>query len=238
MRMHVIRHVDFEGPAAIAEWAAERGHDVSETLALTEQYPPVSDIDMLVVMGGPMAADDEAGHPWLHAEKHYVAEAIEADRLVFGVCLGAQILAEVCGGSIGPNPIREIGWYPVTLSEMGRLDPVFSVFEDGLVVGHWHGDTFSVPGSAQLTMSSDACANQAFSLMDGRIVGVQFHLEWGEDSVFDLVEHCAAELDGGPRTMDAAQLLEGSKVHGPRCRTVLWSLLDKMVATRAKAEVA
>lgn len=231
MRVHAITHADFEGPGLIADWAQERGHALTQTLALTEDYPAPSDIDMLVIMGGPMAADDESSNPWLHREKHYIAEVIEADHLVLGICLGAQILAEVCGGGIGRNPVREIGWYPVTLTDAGRADPVFAGFRDGLVAGHWHGDRFDVPGSAELCLSSDACANQAFSLVGGRVVGLQFHLEWTEESVFDLVEHCATDFDGGPFVMDAAQLLEGARTHSQGCREALWGLLDAMAAT-------
>ena len=112
MRVHVIRQVPFEGPAAIAEWAAERGHEVTESLALLEEFPDPADVDFLVLMGGPMAADDEAANPWLHAEKRFAAAVIAAGRPVLGVCLGAQILAEVIGGTVRRNDVAEIGWYP------------------------------------------------------------------------------------------------------------------------------
>lgn len=230
MRVHVVTHVDFEGPALVADWAAARGHELSQTLALTEEYPEPADIDFLVVMGGSMAADDVATHPWLLSERHYIAETIESDRPVLGVCLGAQILADVCGGGVRRNVHQEIGWYPLAKTPAGAEDPVLSVIDDGLVAGHWHGDTFDVPASAALALSSDACANQAFSLAEGRIVGLQFHLEWTEASIYDLVEHCAADLDGGPHVMDAAQLLEGVRIHGEDCRRALWRVLDAMTA--------
>ncbi|TLM80654.1 MAG: amidotransferase, partial [Actinobacteria bacterium] len=136
MRLHVIEHVAFEGPGAIAEWAVERGHGLTKSQALTEVFPPLADIDFLVVMGGPMDADDEEASPWLVAEKRYVGEAMAAGRLVLGVCLGSQIVAEVGGGRIKRNPQIEIGYFPVRHTPATASDPVFSAFPDGLVVGH------------------------------------------------------------------------------------------------------
>ena len=66
-----------------------------------------------------MDADDETASPWLVAEKRFIAGRLEAGGSVVGVCLGAQILAEVLGGRVKRNPEREIGWYEVRLTEAG-----------------------------------------------------------------------------------------------------------------------
>jgi len=190
MRLHAICHVPYEGPGYIAEWAADRGHTLTSSFALTEEFPRFDETDFVVVMGGPMAADDTEGNPWLRSEKRYVARAIEQGKNILGICLGAQIVAEAAGGQVRRNDEREIGWYPVNLTEFGRHEPLFSAFEDGLVVGHWHGDTFDLPVGVSPTISSAATSNQAFSLMGGRIVGLQFHLEWSEGDVVRLVEEC------------------------------------------------
>lgn len=228
MKVCVVRNVEFEGPGLIAEWVEQRGHELFEALAPSGDYPAPDEIDLLVIMGGPMAADDESAHPWLHAEKVFVAETIASGKRVLGVCLGAQILAEVAGGVVSRGAHSEVGWFPLALTDAGRVDPVFSRMPDGLVAGHWHGDTFSVPPGAVLTASSDGCANQGFSMLGGDVVGVQFHLEWTSDDVYNMVEQCASDLGAGPFSMDAAQVLDGIQAHQDACREALWGMLDAM----------
>ncbi len=235
MHIHVIEHVPFEGPGTIAEWALERGHSMTRGLALADAFPPLFATDMLVVMGGPMGALDDDKHPWLTAEKRFVASAVEAGHLVLGVCLGAQIIADVIGARVHRNHEREIGWYPVRLTEHGAVDPVFAGFPEALVVGHWHGDTFDLPDSMLSALSSEACANQAFSALGGRIVGLQFHLEWTQDSVHTMTLECADELDGGRYVMTAPDILEAAPDYLGPCRDALFSLLDAMVKAKETA---
>lgn len=237
MRLHVIKHVPFEGPALIAEWAEERGHQVTEAFALTEEHPPLADVDFVVVMGGPMAADDHEASPWLAAEKRWIAEAISADKLVLGVCLGAQIVAEAIGGRIRRNQYPEIGWYPVRGSRRSEDDPVWWSFPDVLVVGHWHGDTFDLPDGVAPALSSDATANQAFSANGGRVVGLQFHLEWTPEALESLVDECIDELNGTPPYVTTpTDMLQEAKRHYPACRAALWKLLDAMATVSIAVE--
>jgi GMP synthase-like glutamine amidotransferase len=228
MRIHVIQHVPFEGPALIGEWADECDHSVEVTHAITEEYPSVGEIDFLVVMGGPMDADDEDSSPWLVPEKHFIADAIAAGKLVLGVCLGAQIIAEVLGGRVLRADEREIGWYPVALSSEGGSEPLFARWPDEVVVGHWHGDTFQLPLGMEPVLFSEATRNQAF-VFDGRVVGLQFHLEWDAETIEALLEACPDDLeDGGEHVMTAEEFAAGAAAHVPDCRELLFELLDAM----------
>jgi GMP synthase-like glutamine amidotransferase len=236
MRVHVVRHVPFEGPEIIAEWARQRAHSLTESFAITEEYPPAGDVDMLVVMGGPMDADDEVASPWLVAEKRYIAEAIDSGMRVLGVCLGAQILAEVLGGRVRRGDCLEVGWYPVALTDAGRADPVFSAFPEELVVGHWHGDTFDLPPSVAPTLSSEITPNQAFSAQEGRVVGLQCHLEWTPDAVEALLANCGDDLAGGGAWVaDADEMRQGAHAHARTCHDALFALLDGVATQDAEA---
>ncbi len=222
MRIHVIRHAAFEGPGLIAEWAKAGGHSLGESSALTEEYPRFDEVDLVVVLGGPMAADDHEANPWLAAEKRYLNRAVSQGVHVLGVCLGAQILAEVAGGRVRRNVSPEIGWFPVRVTESATTGPVFSGFPDGLVVGHWHSDTFDLPPGAQPALSSEATPNQAFSLAGGRLVGLQFHLEWTAELLGRLIAECGDDLaSGGRYVVSAAEMAAQAEQHVSACREAL-----------------
>jgi len=230
MRVHVIQHVPYEGPAAIAQWAAERGHEVTTSLALTEEFPSAEEVDLLVVMGGPMAADDHTGYPWLQAEKHYLATVIAGGRMVLGICLGAQIVAEVLGGAVRRNEHREIGWYEVECTPACDDEALFESWAGPVTVGQWHGDTFELAVGIPPVLSSPACLNQAF-VFDGRVVGLQFHLEWTPEALALLLAECAEELtDAGPFVMSAEQIAEGAAEHLAEGHERLFALLDGLTA--------
>ena len=236
MRVHVITHVPFEGPAAVGSWAGTRGHDLAETASVTEEYPDPSAVDLVVVMGGPMDADDEVASPWLPAEKRFIAAVLADGAAVIGVCLGAQILAEVLGGHVKRNPQREIGWHEVRLTAAGRREPLLAAWPDAFVCGHWHGDTFDLPTGVETLASSDACANQLFVAEGGRAVGIQVHLEWDEEGLSALVAACDDELvDEGDFIESAEGMLRGVVQHGRTCRELLYRLLDVVADNARKA---
>ncbi len=227
MRVHAITHVAFEGPAAIETWATRRGHELTQSAALTESYPEARDVDLLVVMGGPMDADDEVASPWLVAEKRFVREVLDAGSCVLGVCLGAQILAEVVGGRVTRNTQREIGWFEVGLTEAGLAEPLLAGWPTTFVAGHWHGDTFELLPETPSLASTVVTPNQLFVAEGGRAVGIQFHLEWDESTVAGLVSACDDELEaGGDFVQSADELLGGVRSHGEASRTLLYRMLD------------
>lgn len=233
MHVHAIQHVRFEGPALIAQWADERGHQLTKGLAPTEGFPECGEVDLLVVLGGPMDADDEDASPWLLVEKHYIAECIAAGGSVLGICLGAQIIAEVLGGRVRRNPDREIGWFPIERTQAGAASPLFADWPERMVVGQWHGDTFDLPAGLKATFSSEGCENQAF-VFDGRVVGLQFHVEWTEAGLAALIDACGSETATPGRWVMSAAEIEGmAPVHIASGRDLLFGLLDRLVAARA-----
>jgi GMP synthase-like glutamine amidotransferase len=194
--------------ANIEVWAKNNGHRVSRTLLFKgEEFPLLSDFDLLVIMGGPMGVHDESQYPWLKAEKKFMRQSIATGKMALGICLGAQLLADVLGASVAKNPQKEIGWFPVRLTPEARKAPVFRGIPDELMAFHWHGDTFEIPKGAVRIASSDACANQAFVL--GRIIGLQFHLESSKESIDRLVRNCGNELKPGGYVQSAETITSG-----------------------------
>lgn len=192
MRAHVLQHVPFEGPGSIADHLLEAGAQITTTrLFAGEELPAVESIDLLVIMGGPMSANDELKFPWLVAEKHWIKSAVDAQIPTLGICLGAQLIASALGSAVYQNPEPEIGWFPVEAIPSEdhtrfQFPPAFDAF-------HWHGETFDLPPTATLLARSAACENQAFQI--GRsTIGLQFHLETTPESATALIDHCPEDL--------------------------------------------
>jgi len=198
MRIHWLQHVSFEGLGSISNWAAEKGCPVAASrLFAGEELPAVADFDFLVVMGGPMSVHDEDEHSWLAAEKRLIGHAMEADKMVLGICLGAQLIAAVAGARVWPNAHKEIGWFPVERTATAGTTAVGRVLGERVEAFHWHGETFELPAGAVHLARSRACENQAF-VLGSRVVGLQYHLETTLQSAEALIDHCRDELVAAP----------------------------------------
>ncbi len=208
MRIHYLQHVPFENPGSILLWAAANKYPVSCTkLYAGGKLPKQEEFDWLVIMGGPMNIYEEEKYPWLAAEKEFIKEAIHGNKVILGLCLGGQLIADVIGGRVIRNKYMEIGWFPVTMSTQVLQYPQFSLFPERPVVFEWHGDTFvDLPAEAQLIASNEACANQAF-MYGQRTYGFQFHLENLETIIRDLIDNCAEEMVQGPYVQTAEEIL-------------------------------
>ncbi|MCU5781707.1 glutamine amidotransferase domain-containing protein [Alcanivorax balearicus MACL04] len=207
MRIHYLTHVPFEKLGAIEPWLAANGARITATrLYHGEELPDPDDLDALIVMGGPMSADDEHRYPWLADEKRFIRACIDGGHKVLGICLGAQLIARALGARVHKNPDKEIGFFPVQSTELGRQHPLGSLFNDAPAVFHWHGDTFEIPNGALHLAHSWGCEHQAFSYGDN-VLALQFHLEMGEDNVRTLCQECAADLSPGPWTQSITEIL-------------------------------
>lgn len=208
MRVHWLQHVQFEGLGSIEAWAGKHDHSLHATrLWAGDPLPEPDSIDMLVVMGGPMGVCDESGYPWLASEKQFIREVANKRTPMLGICLGAQLVASVCGARVSANPHKEIGWFYVTPAE-AMPTWVTDIFTQRMVMFHWHGDTFELPPSAVPLGASEACGNQGFVLND-RIVGLQFHPEITMTGVNALIEQCGDELIDAPWIQTAEQIRAG-----------------------------
>jgi GMP synthase-like glutamine amidotransferase len=192
--MAVLQHVEFEGPAAVADWAVARGFPLHLFhLYRDATLPSLADFDMLTVMGGPMSANDEAQFGWLGPEITLVREAIAAEKTLLGICLGAQIIAKALGARVYPGSAKEIGWFPV---QRTGSHPLFDGLPDSFTPFHWHGDTFDLPRDATLLAKSEITETQAFAV-GKRVLGLQFHVEATEQSVRALLKGAAHEIGHG-----------------------------------------
>ncbi|MDP3616379.1 MAG: type 1 glutamine amidotransferase [Rhodoferax sp.] len=229
MNLHYLQHVPFEGPGSIEDWVQRRGHTLSATrLYLDAPLPAVDTLDLLLVMGGSMNIYEEANYPWLTAEKRFIEQAIAAGRRVLGVCLGAQLIADVLGAKVYANTDKEIGWFPVEATQAVSGNGLFAALPRRIEAFHWHGDTFDIPAGAVHAARSTGCANQAF-VYDERVVGLQFHLEMTLANAQQLIAHCADDIvEGRYIQTPQAMLADARRFDNINC--AMHQLLDRLAA--------
>ncbi len=233
MRVHYLQHVIFEGLGSIGPILRERGHQLTSThLYEFQKLPPISDIDWLIVMGGPMGVYDDGKYNWLRTEKRFIEKVIKSGKIVLGICLGAQIISDVLGARVYKNKYREIGWFHISrLPDVDRtvLSPAIP---QQVEVFHWHSDTFDIPGDAISLAKSDACKNQGFIWHD-RIIGFQFHLETTWQSARVLLKTCRNELDGSRYVQTEKEILSDHRKF-KNINRVMQSVLDVLEKSDGK----
>lgn len=230
MRILCLQHVPFETPAAIADWAQAR-HLPMQTILMHNgvKLPRLADVDMLVLMGGPMSVHDSHELPWLADEKQYLRRALALGKQVLGVCLGAQLIADALGAPVTRNRYREIGWFP--LQRQNGLPPALAaLMPASMNAFHWHGETFALPAGATLLASSAACTNQIFC-MNGKVLGMQCHLEVTPSDATDIATACADELTRAPYVQDMPMLV-GQPQRFAAANVALVKMLDAFFLNR------
>jgi GMP synthase-like glutamine amidotransferase len=141
---------------------------------------------------------------WIEAELHFVKTVLACGIPVLGICFGAQLLAKALGASVAPGPKFEIGMVPVSLTEIGRTDPVFGSMPRTFPVFQWHGEGMTLPlGGTHLATSADFPV-QAFRMKD-RIYGLLFHLELEETGVRVLCRECPQDVQRGGMSPEIVQ---------------------------------
>ncbi len=206
-------HVPFEGPEIIADWIREKSHSLEYTRFYEDNpLPDASEIDMLVIMGGPMNVFDFHIHPWMQDEIEWVADFIRTRKPVLGICLGAQIIAASLRVDVYPGKEKEIGWHNLQfLPSLGDYR-IWKDLPGTRKVLLWHGDTFPIPEGATRIASSQAFPNQGF-IYNKHVFALQFHLEVTPQSVKDLVDHCRDDLVPGPCIQTEDEILGESSFY-------------------------
>ncbi len=164
--------------------------------------PDLGKVDLIIALGGPQAAYDDL--PALHLERDYLRDALQQDKPVFGVCLGAQMMASALGALVEPSGGYQIGLKKISVTRHGKADPVFSKIEIPLVPT-LHGDTFNIPeGAVKLADAFMLCRDGTYRRINmafryGRSYAFQFEpqLTLEEFEVWDRQLRDDYQLLGG-----------------------------------------
>lgn len=229
MKIHYLQHVPFEDIGMMRSILISGGHSLTCTKFFKpHDIPSVHDFDFLIVMGGPMGVNNESAYPWLHQEKKLIEAAIRHQKKVLGICLGAQLIAQVLGAGVHANPHREIGWFDIETCQEINKTLLADIFPRKTRVFHWHGDTFHIPEGATRIAKSAACLNQGF-VFENRVIGLQFHLESTRQSITDLILNCSDEIDGSEYVQSEQAILSGND-HLPGINHLMCRVLEVLIA--------
>ena len=156
----------------------------------------------VMVFGGSMHPDQDDRFEWLANEERFLRDVLASDVPVFGVCLGAQMLARAAGGGVRPASEPEIGWLDVSLTEDGVKDGVLGRLPATATVFQWHHYTFDLPAGA-VELARSAICTQAFRLAGRDAWGIQFHAEVTLSMVETWAEEDPEELPMPPAELQA-----------------------------------
>jgi GMP synthase-like glutamine amidotransferase len=194
MNTLIIKHVDIEGPGLI-EYYLRQEKIPYQLLNLNSdiRLPKPDDFTHLVILGGPMNVYEEDCYPFLKDEDLFIKEAIQRGKSILGICLGAQLMAKALGAKVFKGPVKEVGWFDVSLTRIGSRDPLFSNLPRTFPVFQWHEDTFEIPKAGKLIATSSPISHQAFRYGENAY-GLQFHLEVTEEMITEWVETYGEEF--------------------------------------------
>jgi GMP synthase-like glutamine amidotransferase len=195
-RVLAVRNDDSDPLGPLADWLRAAGVEPHEVPG-TQLPETLAGYAGLIVLGGPMGANDDARAPWLPAVRALLREAVRDEVPTLGICLGAQLLAVANGGRVERNPEGpEFGAQLVAKRSAAAGDPLFRPLPIAPDVIQWHFDAVTVlPAGAIELASSPVCPNQAYRL--GRLAwGVQFHIETTPELVRAWAADDAGALDG------------------------------------------
>jgi GMP synthase-like glutamine amidotransferase len=222
-----------EGPAYFASYL--EGRSIPLQLIALDEGAPVPreprDFSGLCFMGGPMSVNDDL--PWIAPALELIREAVRKDVPVIGHCLGGQLMSKAFGGTVSANPVKEIGWGEVRVSDnsiarewLGDLQ-AFDAF-------HWHGETFTIPPGATRILENPHCRNQAFAL--GKHLGMQCHVEMTEDLIKVWVRSGADEIraSSSPAVQKPDEITSNIEQRLDKLHEVANQLYDRWIESLAK----
>lgn len=234
MKIQFIIHADFLQPGMVKSWVLKKGfkYDICRPFAL-EKLPEVSTFDWLVLMGGPQRSVKLEKYPYLQDEIELIKEAIAEKKTVLGFCLGAQLIGEALGAKAETSPNREVGIYPITLTEDGKVDPLLTGLPSSFPVIHWHNDMPGLTEKAKILAFSEGCPRQIVRYKKN-VYGFQCHPEPTYHDLEDMVLNCPEDLKPGTYVQTKEAILDNDI---RPINSTMMEILDRLHALTFQAKL-
>jgi GMP synthase-like glutamine amidotransferase len=226
VRVLAIVHEAAAGPGVFAQAIRAYGAELHQWRPA--EGPPDADpreYDAVLTFGGAMHPDESDRHPWLHEERALLAELIDREMPVLGVCLGAQLVAGAAGAKVRRADEPEIGWYRLSTTAEARHDPLLAPLTPAFDALEWHSYEFGLPPGATPLATSERCL-QAFRV-GRRAWGIQFHAEVTLTDFNTWLADYASDPDAVALGLDTTTL--GADT---RARIATWNDLGRELCAR------
>lgn len=167
------------GPGRLGDWLREAGLRLDVVHAYDgDPVPDRLEHDAMIMLGGGYLPSEDERAPWLAPTRKLVAEALDGNVPLFGICLGGQMIAEVAGGEVtGDAGAPENGSLPVTIRPEAADDTLFRDLPEVVPAIEHHVDAITaLPPGAVWLAETERCPYQAFRVGE-QAWGVQFHPE-------------------------------------------------------------
>lgn len=187
----------------------------------------LKDYQALVILGGPASVYDD--HQYLKEEEILIKDAMTKNISTLGICLGSQLIAKAAGARVYRGARKEIGWYPIELTQDGMND-IFKGLKRNVTVFQWHGDTYDLPPNAINLAKSDLYPVQAFRV--GSAIGIQFHLEVSKEMVMGWIREYEAELKSVSDYISVNDIIRGFNANADKlkeCSRVLYRNFKNLI---------
>jgi len=213
MSVVIIKHIDVEGPGLIEDFLKQEKIPYQiHSLERGGRLRRTDNLDHIIILGGPMNVYEEDRYPFLRQEDLFIKESIQRGKTILGICLGAQLIAKALGAKVYKAPVKEIGWYDVTVTKEGAKDVLFSRLPRSFPVFQWHGDTFDLPPAGRLLATSSPVLHQAFRYGEN-VYGLQFHLEVTRGMIQEWMKTYEDEFNGSqPSLLPKLKILAESEI--------------------------
>ncbi len=226
MNVLCITHADFETPGVIESWALDKGYNFQISKPYKgNNLPKVDAFDFLIVMGGPQSPLNLKEAPYLIDEINLIKKSIQQNKRILGFCLGAQLISEALGAKTACSPEKEVGVYPITLTEEGLQDPLLQELPQTFPVIHWHNDMPGLLENSALLGYSQGCPHQIIRYKP-LVYGFQCHLEITLDGIKTMIEAVPQDLKPSTFTQTQEELVaqDYTSINNMMCK-----LLDKFI---------
>ncbi len=231
MKIQYILHADFETPGVIQIWAQQNHFEENACRPfLGEKLPDPVHFDLLIIMGGPQSALAIEEAPYLSDEIALIKKALHRGTPILGFCLGAQLIGEALGATTEHSPSKEVGVFPIQLTEEGTQDILLESVPLKFPVVHWHNDMPGLTAESTILAFSEGCPRQIIRYLPF-VYGFQCHLEPTKKNIETMIQHCPGDLTHGQFVQSAAEFLSSDF---DSINKILIQILNNLVKTGKK----